>query len=134
MTQPPQLDGVLEVALYVDDVERSVQFYQRLFGFTVIATDKRLSALGVAGKQVLLVCRRTASANLAVGSHDAEGRQHVAFAIPATEFDAWQTRLEQQGVIVEEVRQWERGGRSLYFRDPDRHLIELATPGVWTIY
>jgi catechol 2,3-dioxygenase-like lactoylglutathione lyase family enzyme len=134
MTQPPQLDGVLEVALYVDDVDRSVQFYQRLFGFTVIATDKRLSALGIAGKQVLLVCHRTASANLAVGSHDAEGRQHVAFAIPATEFDAWQTRLEQQGVIVEEVRQWERGGRSLYFRDPDRHLIELATPGVWSIY
>jgi len=25
------------------------------------------------------------------------------------------------------------GGWSLYFRDPDRHLIELATPGTWSV-
>ena len=31
-------------------------------------------------------------------------------------------------------RGWERGGRSLYFRDPDQHLLELATPGTWPIY
>ncbi|MGB8822056.1 MAG: glyoxalase, partial [Pseudolabrys sp.] len=23
---------------------------------------------------------------------------------------------------------------SLYFRDPDGHLLELATPGLWSIY
>jgi catechol 2,3-dioxygenase-like lactoylglutathione lyase family enzyme len=134
MTQVPQLDGVLEVALYVDDIERSVRFYQTLFGFSILGSDERLCALGIAGKQVLLVCQRTASANLPLGSHDGEGHQHVAFAIPTTEFHAWQTRLELQGVAVEEVRQWERGGRSLYFRDPDRHLIELASPGVWSLY
>ncbi len=35
---------------------------------------------------------------------------------------------------MEEKRAWELGGRSLYFRDLDRHLIEVATPGVWSIY
>ncbi|MDQ3753396.1 MAG: glyoxalase, partial [Acidobacteriota bacterium] len=29
---------------------------------------------------------------------------------------------------------WNRGGTSLYFRDPDNHLLELATPGLWAIY
>ncbi len=26
------------------------------------------------------------------------------------------------------------GGTSLYFRDPDGHLLELVTPGIWSIY
>jgi len=27
-----------------------------------------------------------------------------------------------------------RGGTSLYFRDPNGHMLELATPGLWSIY
>lgn len=134
MTPIPRLDGVVEVALYVDQIERSVRFYRNVFGFDVIATDERLHALGVAGRQVLLVCQKTASAKLAAGSHYADGEQHVAFAVPAADFDAWRARLDAQGVSIEETRAWERGGRSVYFRDPDRHLIELVTPGVWSIY
>jgi catechol 2,3-dioxygenase-like lactoylglutathione lyase family enzyme len=59
---------------------------------------------------------------------------HLAFAVPVAELDAWEAWLEQNGVAIEERRTWERGGRSLYFRDPDQHLIELATPGTWSIY
>ena len=29
---------------------------------------------------------------------------------------------------------WPRGGESVYFRDPDGHLLELATPGLWPGY
>ena len=130
----PQLSRLLEVALYVDDVGRSVGFYQELFGFEMIDSDDRLCALGIGRSQLLLICQRTASANLADGSHYGHGEQHIAFAVPAEALPVWQARLEQQGVVVELVREWDRGGRSVYFRDPDRHLIELASPGVWSIY
>ncbi len=76
-------EGLLEAALYVDDLERSSSFHQAVLGRAVLDADERIRALGVGGGQVLLFCRRGASA---------------------------------------------------YFRDPDRHLIELATPGVWSIY
>jgi len=29
---------------------------------------------------------------------------------------------------------WPAGGKSVYFRDPDGHMLELATPGLWRIY
>jgi len=39
-----------------------------------------------------------------------------------------------EGIPIEDRKTWDRGGQSIYFRDPDGHLLELATPGVWTIY
>jgi len=131
---PPPLTGLLEVAVYVDDIARSVEFYRRVLDFEAIYEGDRLWALGVAGRQVLLICLRTASADLPAIAHDAEGRQHVAFAVARTDLDAWNERLETLSVPIEQIREWPRGGRSLYFRDPDGHLIELATPGVWSIY
>ncbi len=35
---------------------------------------------------------------------------------------------------IEGATSWSRGGRSIYFRDPDGHLLELATPGLWSVY
>jgi len=46
----------------------------------------------------------------------------------------WESWLQAKGIAVEEKRAWELGGWSLYFRDPDRHLLELATPGTWSVY
>lgn len=130
----PPLTGILETALYVADLDRSVQFYQAVFGFEVIDSGPRLYALGVAGKQVLLLCKKGAAANLGARAHDGGGRLHLAFAIAATDFDAWEAWLPQHGLAIVEKRIWERGGRSLYFRDPDEHLLELATPGTWSVY
>jgi catechol 2,3-dioxygenase-like lactoylglutathione lyase family enzyme len=134
MNAMPKTDGILETALYVEDVERSVQFYRILFGFEVIESSPRLSALAVAPRQVLLLFKKGASVNLSPGATDASGQLHLAFAIPASELAAWEAWLKKQGLEIEERKSWERGGQSLYFRDPDQHLLELATPGVWSNY
>jgi len=52
---------------------------------------------------------------------------HVAFAIRTSEFEAWESRLAECGVAIESVVVWPEGGRSIYFRDPDSHLVELKT-------
>ncbi|MGB7753070.1 MAG: hypothetical protein WCF88_16060, partial [Candidatus Acidiferrales bacterium] len=66
--------------------------------------------------------------------HDGDGELHIAFAIPADELGDWESWLQARGIAVEEKKEWELGGWSLYFRDLDRHLIEVATPGVWCVY
>jgi catechol 2,3-dioxygenase-like lactoylglutathione lyase family enzyme len=59
---------------------------------------------------------------------------HYALAIAAADLPAWEARLAAKGVPIEGRTDWPRGGRSVYFRDPDGHLGELATPGIWPIY
>jgi catechol 2,3-dioxygenase-like lactoylglutathione lyase family enzyme len=137
----PPLTGVLETALYVAELERSADFYQRLLGARVLlAEGDRMRALDVAGRQVLLLFRVGASdgANPVPGGvvppHDARGRIHVCFAIPADALDAWEAHLAALGVAVESRVHAERGATCLYLRDPDGHLVELATPGLWETY
>ncbi len=125
--------GISETALYVDDMRRSVEFYQRVFGFPVLTASDRLSALRVAPLQMLLIVRKGATVDPlvtpegTVPPHDGSGQLHVAFAVPARRLNEWRATLEGHGVEIESEMEWEEGGQSLYFRDPDRHCIELKT-------
>jgi catechol 2,3-dioxygenase-like lactoylglutathione lyase family enzyme len=131
---PPKTDGILESSLYVNDLPRSVRFYQETFGFRVISDfGERGCAMQAGAHQVLLLFKKGASREIQ-SPHDCDGELHIAFAIQAAELATWESWLQTKGIAVEEKRNWELGGCSLYFRDPDRHLLELATPGVWTVY
>lgn len=130
----PTTGGILESSLYVSDVPRSVRFYQDVFGFSVISDfGPRGCAMQAGPHQVLLLFKKGASLEI-TSPHDGDGELHLAFAISAAELANWESWLEQKEIAVEEKCEWELGGWSLYFRDPDQHLLELATPGVWTVY
>jgi catechol 2,3-dioxygenase-like lactoylglutathione lyase family enzyme len=130
----PKTEGILETSLYVEDVARSARFYEKIFGFRVISDfGGRGCALEAGTRQVLLLFTKGGSRAIET-PHDGNGELHVAFAIPAEELTAWEAWLAGNGIAVEEKRAWELGGQSIYFRDPDRHLVEIATPGVWSIY
>ena len=66
--------------------------------------------------------------------HDGHGPLHLAFAIARESLAAWEARLAAHAVPIEGRTDWPRGGTSVYFRDPDGHLLELATPGLWPGY
>ena len=138
--KPPAITGVIETALYVDDLPRAIRFYQGLFDFPVLQQDNRFCAFDVGGRSVLLLFLRGASlAPLRlpggiIPPHDGSGPWHFAFAIPSSSDAAWEKRLQEAGVKIESTVIWPRGGRSLYFRDPDKHMVELLTPGVWATY
>ena len=136
----PQLDGVLETALYTDDMERARAFYEDVLELQAIFADNRLRAYDVGGRSVLLIFKRGSAVNTVtmpggtIPGHDGAGPLHVAFAIGKDELARWEQHLASRDVAIEGATDWSRGGRSVYFRDPDGHLLELATPGLWTIY
>jgi catechol 2,3-dioxygenase-like lactoylglutathione lyase family enzyme len=133
----PALTGILESALYVADLDRSARFYGELLDGRTLLADERMRAIDVAGRQVLLLFLAGASdrENPVPGGtippHDGRGRLHVAFAVPAASLPAWEARLADAGIAVESRVSPPQGGASLYFRDPDGHLVELATPEIW---
>jgi catechol 2,3-dioxygenase-like lactoylglutathione lyase family enzyme len=130
----PKSEGILESSLYVNNVAGSAQFYEKIFGFRLISDfGERGCAMQAGNRQVLLLFKKGGS-RLIQSAHDGDGELHVAFAIPTSELGTWEAWLAENGIAVEEKCTWKPGGQSLYFRDPDRHLIELATPGVWSIY
>ncbi len=134
------LTGILETALYVSDLGRAVHFYTELFRLGTLRGDDRFHAFSIAERQVLLLFLRGASTSPVpvpggtIPSHDGSGPIHVGFSIPPEGLPEWEQRLKDHGVPLEGRVSWPNGGVSLYFRDPDGHLLELLTPGVWRIY
>jgi len=130
----PKTQGILESSLYVADVVRSAQFYEHIFGFRVISDfGERGCALAAGERQVLLLFKKGGSLTI-VSPHDGDGELHLAFAVRAEDLAGWEAWLAENGIAIEEKRTWDLGGQSIYFRDPDRHLLEIASPGVWSMY
>ena len=140
MNASPAIQRVVETALYVDDLPRATVFYREVLGLRVFEEGPRLVSIDAGGATLLLLFRRGATLDGLdfpggrIPPHDGEGPAHMAFAIGVDDVEAWERRLAEHGVEIESRVTWTRGGRSLYFRDPDRHSIELVTPGTWPTY
>lgn len=136
----PRLNGIIETAIHVRDLPASAEFYRGVLGLELVERSERLCALSVAGRQLFLLFLQDGSNEPVetpggiIPPHDGSGALHFAFSIDRSELNSWEQQLREKGVAVESRVNWELGGTSLYFRDPDGHLVELATPGNWPIY
>jgi len=111
-----------------------MRFYEKIFGFRVVKDfGERGCAMHAGDRLVLLLFKKGGSRDM-TAPHDGDGELHIAFAITASELPKWERWLEENEIAIEEKVTWNLGGQSVYFRDPDRHLLEIATPGVWSIY
>ena len=139
----PKLNGLVETALFIEDLPRASAFYERVLGLEKIKTSDTGAVLRVDDQRYLLIVLRTAAHTpnktmsgdvlppCALPQHDGRGPGHIAFGVSPDAVDLWRARLAKHGVkILSEVTR-ERGARSLYFRDPDGYMIELATAGIW---
>lgn len=135
-----KLKKVLETALYCDDLDHCIEFYKKIFHLKVLMQTERFCAFDVSGQSVFLLFKRHASLQPhrveggVIPPHDGQGPVHMAFAIEMNELLDWKQHLVNNGIDLIGQVEWPLGGESIYFHDPDNHVIELATPGTWASY
>jgi catechol-2,3-dioxygenase len=136
----PTIKGVLETALYAEDIAMTSAFYERVLGLSAMFRSPRLVAFAVGSASVLLIFQRGESGETIVSAagtipgHDGAGRIHMALAVAKEDLEAWRQHLVENAVPLTGEQKWPAGGVSLYFNDPDGHVVELATPGLWPNY
>lgn len=130
--------GILESALYVDDLDAAEAFYGGIMGLERIAGVPGRHVFFRCGDGVLLlfdpdktVVPPAPDARLPVPPHGARGDGHLCFRGSGDEIVRWKTHLEKNGVAIEADFEWPQGGRSIYFRDPAGNSLEFAEPKIW---
>lgn len=131
----PRAGIVLETALCVADLPRSIEFYERVLRFSSASDPwyERMCALNVTKDHVLPLFKKgglvapTVTPYGMIPPTNGDGSLHVAFAIPPADIEVWQQWLIESDIALESLIAWPEGGHSLYFRDPDDRVIGLKT-------
>ncbi len=133
---PPPL-GLLEAALYADDLDAAEAFYGGLLALERIVRVGDRHVFYRVGAGVLLIfnpvetIKPPTNPDMPVPPHGATGQGHFCFAVEAPALAAWRTRLEAADVEIEADFTWPNGARSIYFRDPAGNSVEMAEPRLW---
>lgn len=123
---------IFETVLYSTDLAAMERFYDEVMGLELISRSELVVSFRCDGS-VLLIFDPIMSQpeGRDVPSHGMTGEGHIAFAANEDELANWQQRLANAGVEIEQIVDWKQGGRSIYFRDPAGHSVELAPPTLW---
>jgi catechol 2,3-dioxygenase-like lactoylglutathione lyase family enzyme len=131
-----RITGLHHVTVVCSDVERSAAFYRDVLGLRLV---KQTSSEDDPGARHLFFGDWEGRAGTLVtcleypqmeeGKVGRGATHHFAFAVESEEeLQAWRGYLESRGVPTTDVLD-RTYFKSLYLRDPDGHIVELATRG-----
>ena len=129
-----RLKGLDHVGLKVTDMDRSLDFYQRL-GLTLLRTagpnaDGERSAVMQIGNQELNVFSHPRFA--AAGTEDAVGMDHFCLLVDSASVDDLIADLRQAGIDMLKGPAKRRDGTALFVHDPDGVRVELQLKNMTT--
>jgi catechol 2,3-dioxygenase-like lactoylglutathione lyase family enzyme len=126
------ISQVKEVALYVKNLERTKAFYADLLGFPLIGMVESRHIFFRAGNSVLLCFIAESTQNDTIlPPHFGYGQQHIAFEVPAHEYEDWKQKITDLGIVIIHEHTWREGVKSFYFKDYDEHILEIIPAMMW---
>jgi catechol 2,3-dioxygenase-like lactoylglutathione lyase family enzyme len=132
-------EGILETALYVDDLDTAEAFYGSVLGLEKISRAGHRHVFFRCGPGVLLIfnpaetIKPLLADGLQVPPHGTHGPGHMCLRVPKGQLGAWEEKLKTAGIAIETEVLWPSGARSFYFRDPAGNSLECAEASLWAI-
>jgi catechol 2,3-dioxygenase-like lactoylglutathione lyase family enzyme len=124
--------SIKETCIYVEDLERTRDFYSGKLGLPLISLAKNRHAFFRAGTSVLLCfLAEETKKEKELPPHGAQGQIHFAFEVSKEEYPHALARIKNSDIEILHEHFWKNGLRSFYFHDPDRHLVEIIEQGLW---
>lgn len=123
------------IALAVDDLERSVEFYQKGLGFPKLDSPPGVAFFNLNGTWLGLSPRESLAKDAGVSPLGSGYRGFNLAHNVASEAEVEQVMaqaLAAGAMVVKPVQKADWGGYHGYFSDPDEHLWEVAyNPFAW---
>ncbi|CDN52374.1 Glyoxalase family protein [Neorhizobium galegae bv. officinalis bv. officinalis str. HAMBI 1141] len=133
------IEGILETALYADDLDAAEAFYGGILGLEKVLRAGTRHVFFRCGPGILLIFNPAETIKpppadaLPVPPHGATGPGHVCFRMTGDAIDLIKEKLNKAGIAIESDFRWPNGARSIYFRDPAGNSLECAEPRLWNI-
>lgn len=131
-----RVHGIHHISIVVKDMERTIHFYGEVLGLKLVKRTVNYDDPSSkhfyfgdddASPGTLLTFFEVPYAGQ--GRVGAGSTHHFALAAEdEAELVQWQERLRENGIAVTEIRD-RTYFRSIYFQDPDGHIVEIATMG-----
>lgn len=126
-----QFTRIKETSLYIEDLDRAEAFYKDKLELKVISKVEGRHIFFWAGASVLLCFIAEATRTDRKVPHHGKGNMHIAFEVPAENYEEAKTWIRSKGIVIEHEQQWSDDFFSFYFRDPDGHSLEIVPSGMW---
>ncbi|WP_170514354.1 VOC family protein [Ruegeria atlantica] len=133
----PVPTGILEAALYVDDLDAAERFYGEILALEKIQRVTDRHVFFRVGSSVLLLFnaeeteKSPGNPDLPVPPHGAHGPGHVCLILTRAEIDTMRKHLLDWNIPLDAEFDWPNGARSLYVRDPSGNSVEFAEGHLW---
>jgi len=117
-----KIQGINHLCFSVSDLDRSIEFYENVFGARILVKGRKLAYFDLNGMWIALnqedVERNTTERTYT----------HIAFTIAESDYKLLISRLTALNVTLLPGRERdEQDKRSIYFLDPDGHMFEFHT-------